>query len=466
MTRRLTCLAVLLAVMVPATAQPPPEIVPVRLTISPAAAPSPALKYDLLPDLKDQRPGNAALEYYRAFSPEWWGNIRQAKTWEKITNALQVPLKDLSRQDLGWLEQSTMLKQVDAAARREFVDWEMAERLRKEGFGLLLPDMQSLRQIGTLLAVRARLEIAEGRYDKALYTLQTGFALSRQVGDGVILIQMLVGVAIGQQMLAQLEDLIQQPGAPNFYWALTELPRPFFDLHKALQGEKMGLYGSLPALRDIESKPLTPEQQQELVNAYTYLESDHKPTWNDRLEVTSLVLRAYPEAKQALIAEGRKPEDVEALPALQVVLIHSLHQYQRIQDDMFKWYGLPYWEARPHFEQADKQFRQARARLEGVPFILAIPAIQKAAAAPVRLDRRIAALRCVEAIRLFAAAHGGKLPASLGDITEVPIPIDPMTGKAFAYRASGDRATLSALLPRGEQANPFNTLTYELTLRR
>jgi hypothetical protein len=444
---------------------------PIKLTLSPAAAPSPALKYALLPELKDQTPGNAALEYYRAFSPEWWGNIRRPETWERITNALQVPLKDVPRKDLAWIESDRMLRQVDLAARREYVDWGMAERVRREGFGLLMPDVQSLRQFGMLLAMRARLEIAAGHYDKGLYTLQTGFALARHLGDGVTLIQMLVGVAMGLQMSAQLEELVQQPGAPNLYWALTDLPRPFFDLRKALQAEKLALYASIPALRDLETAPLTPEQQQNLVNTLgggldVLLVRGQNPSWNNRLVWTFLVLRAYPEAKQALLAEGRKPEEVEALPALQVVLIHSLHQYQRLQDDMFKWIGLPYWEARPHCEQADRQFRQARARLEGMPFIEAIPAIQKAMAAPARLERRIAALRCVEAVRLYTAAHDGKLPAALGDITEVPIPIDPVTGKAFAYQASGERATLSAPPPPGEQANPSNTLTYELTLRR
>ncbi|HJT77144.1 MAG TPA: hypothetical protein VJ739_08080 [Gemmataceae bacterium] len=465
MKHGLTYLAVLLAAAVPAAAQPPAGAQPVKLTLSPAAAPSPALKYELLPELKDQTPGNAALEYYRAFSPEWWGHIQQPKTQELISNALQVPLEDLPK-ELNWVLNNHMLQQVDLAARREYCNWGMAERLRREGIGLLLPDVQSLRQIAALLAVRARLEIAEGRYDKALYTLQTGFSLGRASGNGVILIQDLVGMAVTGLMIDRLTELVQQPGAPNLYWALTNLPQPFFDLRTAFQGEKLWLFVSLPGLRDIETGRLPPQQLQNLMNAYTLIVDGRKATASERLEVTVFVLRAYPEAKRALIAEGRKPEEVEALPALQVVLIQSLHQYQRLQDDLFKWYGLPYWEARPHYEQAERRIRQARARLEGMPFIDALPAIQKVTAAPVRLERRVAALRIVEAIRLHAAAHDGKLPAALGDITEVPIPIDPMTGKPFTYQAAGDRATLSAPPPAGEQANPSNSLTYELTLRR
>ena len=130
----LRCGLFLLAVAAPAPAQAPAEAEPIKLTLSPAAVPSPALKYVLLPEVKDQSPGNAALEYYRAFSPEWWGHIRQPKTWETISNALQTPLNDLPRKNLAWLEGSTMLRQVERASRREYVDWGMAERLRREGY--------------------------------------------------------------------------------------------------------------------------------------------------------------------------------------------------------------------------------------------------------------------------------------------------------------------------------------------
>ncbi|HEX5269924.1 MAG TPA: hypothetical protein VFW33_05535, partial [Gemmataceae bacterium] len=86
--------------------------------------------------------------------------------------------------------------------------------------------------------------------------------------------------------------------------------------------------------------------------------------------------------------------------------------------------------------------------------------------AAARLDRRIAALRCVEALRLYAAAHDGKLPVALADVKEVPIPDDPMTGKPFAYKVDGDTATITAGPPPGDPTPAQNTLIYELTLRK
>ena len=52
-------------------APPPPSIPVVKMPLRPTAAPVPALRYTLLPELRDTTPGNAALLYYRAFSPEW-----------------------------------------------------------------------------------------------------------------------------------------------------------------------------------------------------------------------------------------------------------------------------------------------------------------------------------------------------------------------------------------------------------
>lgn len=63
--------------------------------------------------------------------------------------------------------------------------------------------------------------------------------------------------------------------------------------------------------------------------------------------------------------------------------------------------------------------------------------------AQMRLDRRVAALRVVEAIRLYAASHDGKLPEELNQVTEVPVPEDPATGKPFEYRRDGAAAVLT-----------------------
>jgi hypothetical protein len=82
------------------------------------------------------------------------------------------------------------------------------------------------------------------------------------------------------------------------------------------------------------------------------------------------------------------------------------------------------------------------------------------------LDRRLACLRVIEAIRLHAAANGGKLPARLDEITEVPLPVDPMTGRSFDYEAHEDQAVLSGRPPSDSPKDRNSTIRYELNLVR
>jgi hypothetical protein len=462
-------LLVLAALTVSAAAQPPG---PVKLTLPPAAEPVPALKYTLLPELSEKEPGNAVLLYYRAFSPEWWSVYHMSPVREKIERAAETPVADLKNSDLRWLMDSKPLREVDRAARREYCDWELARRLKEDGISLLIPDIQAMRGFIPPLVARARLEMAAGRLDQAAYTLRTGFALAHHVGDGPIFIQALVGTAVATRMIAQVEEFLRQPGAPNLYWALTDLPRPFIDLRTSIQGEKLWLYGTWPELREADNPHLSSQQRERLQATAAQVVSEvfregRKPDAGTRLELIAVVAKAYPVAKRDLIAAGRKPEEVEALSALQVVLLDALRQFARHRDDLFKWMALPYPEARPGLERVDQALKESRARYAGIPIAETfLPAAIQVYTRTTQVDRRIAALRCVEALRLYAAAHEGKLPAGLADIKEVPVPADPMTGKPFEYKVNGDIATISGGPPPGDATPAQDTLVYELTLRK
>src|SRR3546814_11331112 len=59
-----------------------------------------------------------------------------------------------------------------------------------------------------------------------------------------------------------------------------------------------------------------------------------------------------------------------------------------------------------------------------------LPAVGACLQAQVRADRAIAELRCIEALRMYAASHG-RWPKTLGEIKDVPVPNDPVTGEPF-----------------------------------
>ena len=98
-------------------------------------------------------------------------------------------------------------------------------------------------------------------------------------------------------------------------------------------------------------------------------------------------------------------------------------------------------------------------------FALTAPAVEKVFVAHGRTDRRLAGLRVVEAVRLHAAANGGRPPKSLSDITLVPIPDDPHTGKPFEYTSEGNTFTVNAPPPPGLETSPAWNFRYEVTIR-
>jgi hypothetical protein len=422
----------------------------VRLNVRPAALPRPALKYQLLPNIRDRRPGNAAVHYNKL-------GLRYPGTEPEInlveSDWPELPLADLPRDKVRAFLDShrTVLDDIDLAARRETCDWELPVRER-DYVTLLLPEAQRLRNFARLLRLQARLQIADGQLDEALHTLATGYAVGQHAARVPTLISGLVGIAICAVMSKQLEELIQQPGAPNLYWALTALPRPLADMQPGIEAEAQMVYLSYPELADLENRDYGTEHWQHvldrlLANTARWGEGELKQS--DRLLFMARAIKCYPLAKQRLIDAGRSSDEVEAMPVAQVVAIYTMRTFDEFRDEMFKWFPLPYWQASPGLQQANETLKTASSR-EIVPIAsLILPAISNVRMASARSERSIAMLQVIEALRLYGAMHEGQLPTKLADVTEVPLPADPFTGGPFLYRLDGDMAVLEAPLPQG-----------------
>jgi hypothetical protein len=81
-----------------------------------------------------------------------------------------------------------------------------------------------------------------------------------------------------------------------------------------------------------------------------------------------------------------------------------------------------------------------------------------------RLDNSVNGLQCVEAIRHYAAVHAGQLPQVLGDIKDMEIPNDVMSGKAFEYRCTISGATLQSAIPEG--GSERDAVHYKIALKK
>ena len=138
-----------------------------------------------------------------------------------------------------------------------------------------------------------------------------------------------------------------------------------------------------------------------------------------------------------------------------------------MRDELFKWANVPYPRAYKGLDEADRRINACLQDMkQGLPFVAVLPAIRSVFLVPVRIDRRLDAIQCIEAIRLYAAAHGGALPPSLEAISEAPVPMDPATGKPFEYKVGDHSATLTAPNIPGAANHPLHQLRYELKLAR
>jgi tetratricopeptide (TPR) repeat protein len=448
----------------PAAKEPKPTIV--SLAVDPAAEPRPALKYSFMTPLGERKPGNAAPFYYRAILAYVDYRARsstvkgQPNFDTRVEAWMQAPLesfpKDEVRKAFQGFRAFDDLREAASRERCEW-DWRLQDMEGPKSFEFMLEEIQQSRGLARCLAVKARLEIAEGRYEDAIDTFRIGFQLARDIATTPIIIPGLVGISITATLDEQVHAFIAAAKAPNLYWALTELPRPLIDLRPAVEFEVRFPPRIFPFLKDPEHAQHSPEQWAELVSqAYRTLDQltdertrDNLREWQSRLTATGLALRGYTRAKEDLIAAGYDAAKIEQMPVGQVLAVDEARQCRYLASESLKWSFLPYpegWRRQKQAESAlirDRYLNPPLTSREAIPInALLLPATTQGLEAMIRRDVAVAADRVVEAIRMHAAQNGGKLPQTLADITVVPAPANPRLGTPFPYRLEGDKAFL------------------------
>src|SRR5262249_45843521 len=207
----------------------------VHFTVRPMPAPKPALRYQLLPERAELNPGNAAQGYLICFMDQPTSFFGREAVAERA-RYLAMPLAELPAdrlRDYG----GAALRQADWAARLDAVDWQYLSPGRNDRLGDLPGELGQLQVLAAALRVRLRAEVAGRRFDDAIRTAKTMFALSRHMGEHSTEVAYLVGLWAAHLTLGGLEELVQQPGCPNLYWALTDLPWPLVDPRKGIQGD-------------------------------------------------------------------------------------------------------------------------------------------------------------------------------------------------------------------------------------
>jgi hypothetical protein len=477
---------------VPVPAQPPVEPkdgkVVIPISLKPAAPARPLSSAYLLPEAIESIPGNRVQQFLRSFMEQdkLFGKAESEK--RQAWNAL--PLKDLPLKDVKGYAGRFIDRDLYDAVRMDRADWQLWYFVRRDGHGTLMPDLQKMRVLADLLKTRVRGEIAAGDSAAALHVLKIHFGLAKTLETNPTLIGHLVGVAVATIACNALDELVQVDGCPNLFWSLTDLPAPFLDLRPALQGERVMTTAHFDKLLTATGPLSDEEMALQIKNLFvltalnregpaptldvagTYAKWAADATRVEKVRATLLDLGFRPTATVDLTKEfgviDRRPtkqpspaEIVRTLTPLQVVVTGDILQYVAYRDELFKGASLPFPQAVAGFKEAEAAAEKSKdSRLVGP---LLVPDMKRFKAAQIRLEQRIAYLRVIEAIRLYAHENGGKLPAKLDDI-KLPIPSDPFTNQPFEYSVKGGVATLHGAnpLPGNELLNRY----YEITIHK
>jgi hypothetical protein len=444
------------------------------VTISSQAAPVPALKYRLFPLSSERKEGNAVPIYLR-FAHERNDATRKLlgempEKWNKLPFD-KLPLAEVEPFIKRW---HYNLKQMDLGARRKTAEWSYTLDAG-DPIELLLPDLQEMRLQGALLLLKARMEIAQSRYADAVHTMETGFSFADQVGRGPFLISALVGAAISDRFLNTTLDMAERPDSPNLYWALTALPRPLCEIRQAMEFEERSPVLQFPDLAELDRPRSSAEWDTTLVRVRREIErlislidgqggKTKLPAGTSATNPASASPDLEAAKKYLADASGYAPTAIAQMPASQILLLYLFAYSRQIFDEYYKASYLPYFAAKPVLDNLSLCGKD-RAQTEPVRLAqLMVPAISKVMLTQIRLERKVAALRVIEAMRIHAANHGDQLPEQLDQITEVPVPLDPSTNQAFQYRREDGKAVLESRIP-GE---PLATagLRYTISLRK
>ena len=403
-------------------------------------------------------PGNPIPNYMKCCM-EQQRFLFDKEAFQRREELLAMPLKELPAQELEEYGRSA-LSQADRAARLDNPDWQILLKLKADGITLLLPDVQQIRGAGAgpegALPCRDRpgpiRRRDPDRQDDVRHVAPPGRApdVHRQPGG-----------------YRHREHRHRPPGGDA---GAAGLPQPLLGADEPARSLDLAWTRAWTAsgrsswwmFRDLDdSAPMSADQLKKFIahmdNADRRRGAVKRPracgAWldaqtKDEAKVAAARRRLVEmrRARGAAAAIPRRPGD----PPGREARVRGTPRRRHEDPDLAVLAGRS--DGRP-----GSQDEQAAGPVRRCPGAGRDQAVRRAQA---RLDQRIALLRHVEALRLYAAEHDGTLPANLSDIS-VPLPDDPFTGKPFRYEVDGDTAHLRGSPPagRGERSRSSTSTT-------
>lgn len=440
-----------------------------RFELTPAPADGQSSAYFLVSDPAQRIDANAATLYLQAMP-----GLGDSADNEKLYSIDEIESDDAFAatvaEKVPWLDTSVPFMLTDAA-RAARVDWGLPVRART--FDVLMPHLNEARALAKLVSFKARLATGKGDATAAIALIAAGSALADRLDDGeTFTVSEVFAVGIQTQNMERVARVVQLSNCPNLYWSLRQLPQPFGNVRSAVETELAQLSWTFPKLAagptdltNAEWENLLTEVRARLAGSFSGLGlgDDRLARLTDPARIRAGDDAILPVARDHYVRTRRvTPESIKQIESPRLVAIYQWESYRALTNEQGRLFALPYAQMLPRLREIDDRIRVASDAQPSNPFLLVAPSLYRFATTNALLDRTIAALTCVEAIRAYAAAHDGNLPPSLDAIVDTPPPVNPVDGQPFDYALNADgSATLSDSGELIERA-----LTYTIRVRR
>lgn len=419
---------------------PAEEPGPIELILRARAIERPELKYQLLPAEMELKPGNAVPILLRLpWEQMRWMNKVYPTLHEWESRPLSAPEWKTSA---GVLPENFYQEMRRAAFRRE-ATWEYPIG-EESPYWILLPDVGGMRGfLAQGLSARIRYHLSRGELDKAREGILVGLANGRHLAQTPFFVNQLVAQRIERTMLERTGELISQPESPNLYWALSTLPDSLLELDRTASLEGSAFAMTFPAVNDLD-RPRTADEWTKMAGQLVeFLEGEGvggtPKTFQSWSNSTRVVQQARAELPQLLkISE----EKVAAMSDDEAGVRWYAHVRLARDQHAAAVLSLPPREAWPQLKKLQEEFKSLQQKTGEKELNVLNPT--SVYVSVWSLKRQIQSLRIIEAVRHHLATHDSRLPETLDEIKDVPIPLDSLTDRPFQWKVDGKIATLKS----------------------
>ncbi len=408
--------------------------------LKPANEPNSRFQYRCYPSPRQIRVGTAGVHFARAamlfqlqpveFRSRWTANVEMRDWTEWNVQEVESMLETFA----------PVLRELDELAHCDDLRWNLRtpDLNSSEAYSILLPEVQQARQLARLLHCDSIIHAKKGRIARSFQSLQAGFRLAEFALHGDTILQHLVALSIFGSMHSAVLACIEIEAFPNAYWALATVPEStLIGMHRAIDYEVSAVEEVLPALFLADRQDIDDAEWERL---WRQSRKQFQQTAAEGSSNPLLMLAAVDmdEARKRLKQSGWTEERLNTLPKWRLLAIDMLHDF-RIATDQRQGRALlenrvsTTWSDR--LANATTKAPQETSLSPGNLFAEQYqPAVDLALSAHRTCQQRHRMLMTMEAIRMHAAAHGGKPPSHLQELDVVPPLLDPSTGNDFEYQ--------------------------------